>query len=155
MGYVRGTTPSNVRQYTAWCFLFALGTGMRTSEILRLRWQDVQPRYVRLFDTKNGLNRDVPLSSEMRALIALARGVDDKVVMPVGRDSIKNVFARAKKRAGVEGLIFKDSRHEAATQLSKKMDVLSLAKTTGHQDVKTLLTVYYNPTGDDLADLLD
>ena len=153
--YERGSVPTNVRHFTAWCFLFAIGTGMRTSEILRLTWQDVYPRYVRLHDAKNGYGRDVPLSKDMRDLIELVRGISGDVVIPISRDSVKNVFSRATKRAGIEGLIFKDSRHEAATNLSKKMDAMSLAKTTGHRDLKTLLNVYYNPTGDDLADLLD
>ncbi|MGA3703375.1 tyrosine-type recombinase/integrase [Ralstonia pseudosolanacearum] len=38
---------------------------MRRSEFLALRWQDVelQDRFVRLHDTKNGDARDVPLST--------------------------------------------------------------------------------------------
>ena len=59
------------------------------------------------------------------------------------------------QRAGVQGLWFRDSRHEASTQLAKVLEnPMDLAKVTGHKDLKTLLNVYYNPTGDELAEKL-
>lgn len=49
----------------------------------------------------------------------------------------------------------RDSRHEASTQLAKALEnPMDLAKVTGHKDLKTLLNVYYNPTGDELAEKL-
>lgn len=148
-------TRRDVRPRVAWVFLFALGTGMRTSEICRMAWADVRGQYVHVPDSKNGQSRNVPLSDDMAALIELARGVDEVRVMPVSPDTVKNVFRRACLRAGVQGLWFRDSRHEASTQLAKVLEnPMDLAKVTGHKDLKTLLNVYYNPTGDELAEKL-
>lgn len=155
LGHVPGQPPADVRQRVAWVFLFALGTGMRTSEITSMRWSNVHRAYVRIPDSKNGHGRDVPMSDDVAALIECARGLDDDWVMPVSADSVKNVFRRACQRAGVQGLWFRDSRHEASTQLAKILEnPMDLAKMTGHKDLKTLLNVYYNPTGDELAEKL-
>ena len=155
LSYVRGTVPTDVRQYTAWCFLLALGTGMRTSELVNVTWDNVFPTHIHLPDTKNDDFRNVPLTYAMRDHVALMRGIDPVRLVPISRDSLKNVFRRALLRAGVEGMVFKDSRHEAATQMAKKLGVMDLAKITGHRDTKTLLNVYYNPTGEELAEKLN
>ena len=39
--------------------------------------------------------------------------------------------------------------------MAKKLGVMDLAKITGHRDTKTLLNVYYNPTGEELAEKLN
>jgi len=60
------------------------------------------------------------------------------------------LFRKAVGRAGIQDLHFHDSRHEAITRLSKKMDVLDLARTVGTRDLKTLMT-YYERSAADLA----
>lgn len=59
-----------------------------------------------------------------------------------------------KEKAAVEGLSFHDSRHEAVTRLSKKLDVLALARMIGHKNIRELMT-YYNETAEELAARLD
>jgi len=50
--------------YIAAIIEFAIETGMRRSEILKLRWCDVdlENGFTSLFDTKNGEDRRVPLT---------------------------------------------------------------------------------------------
>ena len=50
-------------------------------------------------------------------------------------------------------LRFHDSRAEAIWRLSKKLDVLELARVIGHRDIKSLL-IYYQTDADELADRL-
>jgi len=59
----------------------------------------------------------------------------------------------AAKRAQIEDLHFHDSRAEAIWRLSKKLDVLELARVIGHRDLKSLM-IYYQADADELADKL-
>jgi integrase len=98
--------------------------------------------------TKNGQSRDVPLS---------ARALEIWKMVPEGfglnAPILDALFRKAKKNAGIEGLTFHDTRHEAITRLAQKLDVLDLARMVGHTNVKQLLT-YYNPTAEDIASRL-
>jgi len=64
------------------------------------------------------------------------------------------LFRRACIDAGVEGITFHDSRSAALMRLSKKLDILDLARMTGHKDLKSLM-IYYRKTASELADQLD
>lgn len=59
-------------------------------------------------------------------------------------------FAKGRKKALIEDLHFHDSRHVGITKLSKKMDILELARSVGIRDLKTLM-VYYNETAEEIA----
>jgi integrase len=151
LGY-DGGEPENAMQRTALAFLFALETAMRAGEICGLKWADIKPKSAVLPHTKNGDAREVPLSTRAREIIAL---------LPKGRPTVfdlnnasRDVFWRAAaKRAGVVNLHFHDARSEAIWRLSKKLDVMELARMIGHRDLKSLL-IYYQTTADELADRL-
>ena len=60
-----------------------------------------------------------------------------------------------RKACGLEHLVFYDTRHTAATNLSKKLsNVLELSAVTGHRSLKSLQR-YYHPTPADIASKLD
>ncbi|MGC8211357.1 site-specific integrase [Ralstonia pseudosolanacearum] len=83
--------------------ILAVETAMRRSEFLALRWQDVelQDRFVRLHDTKNGDARDVPLSTRAASMLAgLPRHISGQV-FPVSADAVKKSFSRAAVRISV------------------------------------------------------
>ena len=50
-------------------------------------------------------------------------------------------------------LHFHDSRAEAIWRLSKKFDVMELARVIGHRDLRSLM-IYYQVSADELADRL-
>lgn len=151
-GYVVGTRPTTQRHYVAWCFLFALETAMRASEIVGMQWSNVKEKYIRLPTTKNNAVRNVPILQSAVDLLDLMRGTDDVMVIPVSGDTLKNTFRRVSKAAGIENLNFHDTRHEAATRLARLMPIEDLSKVTGHKDYGVLINTYYNPTADELAD---
>ncbi|WP_028955887.1 site-specific integrase [Sulfitobacter sp. 20_GPM-1509m] len=135
-------------------FLFAIETAMRAGELSRLEWGDIDlvSRVARLHKTKNGYPRDVPLSKEaVRLLEALPRMTP---AFGLTADQVSVLFAKVRRRAGINGLTFHDSRHEAITRLAKKLDVLALARMVGHRDLRQL-SVYYNETAAELAKRLD
>lgn len=61
---------------------------------------------------------------------------------------------KVRNRAGPKGFTFHDSRHTACTKLAQKLKPMDMAKMLGHRDLRSTL-VYYNPRGEDLADMLD
>lgn len=139
-------TNKTARVFHAW--LFAIETAMRAGEIVGLRWEDIEGRVAHLPKTKNGDARDVPLSSEaVRLLEALPR-MDP--VFGLTTAQVDALWRKLRDRAGVEDLRFHDSRHHAITELSKKLDVLELARMVGHRDLKMLL-VYYEGSAADMA----
>jgi len=72
LGY-DGGAPETASQRVALAFELALETAMRSGEITGLVWGRVQEKYVTLPKTKNGDQRDVPLSKRAREILALLR----------------------------------------------------------------------------------
>lgn len=144
----KSTEPTTKQHRIALAFLFAIETAMRAGEICSLAKGDVEGRVARLHMTKNGRPRDVPLSA--RALEIWKLVPDGFGLTPAILDAL---FRKAKNNAGIEGLTFHDSRHEAITRLAQKLDVLDLARMVGHTNINQLRT-YYNPTAEDIASRL-
>jgi integrase len=143
--------PQSQTQMAVMAFLFAIETAMRSGEILGLTWADVHPRHVVLPKTKNGDSREVPLSPKARVLLAALRGFEKPFDIANGtRDAL---FRKLVKQAGIENLVFHDSRAQAIYQLSKKLGIMDLARVIGHRDLKSLM-IYYNESADALADRL-
>jgi len=144
------------RQKVAIAFLIALETAMRQGEIAKTRWSDVHidERYIFLPHTitKTAVSRNVPLSA--RAVELIGRLDHDKETMlGVSAGVVSTMFRAAVANCGIEDLTFHDARHEATTRLAGKLQVLDLARVTGHRDIKQLMT-YYNKDARELAGLL-
>lgn len=134
----------------ALAFLVALRTGMRAGEILALTPEsvDLRARVAHLKNTKNGDDRDVPMT---RAAARLFEGWSG---WTVGSASLDALFRKARDRCGIKDLHFHDSRAEALTRLARKVDVLTLAKISGHRDINLLSTVYYRESASQIASRL-
>lgn len=145
-------TAATARAFHA--FLFAIETGMRAGEIVGLTWAriDVTRRVAHLPLTKNGTARDVPLSREaIRLLQALPAA---EPVFGLTTRQLDVLWRKLRDRAAVVGLTFHDSRAEAVTRLSQKLDALSLARMIGHRNIAQLMT-YYREDAQALAKRLD
>ena len=145
-GYHRGKLETKTA-YVCAAFLFAIETGMRAGEVIGLRAERIRGRVAHLPKTKNGEARDVPLSKEaMRILeqmpLELWQGITSS-----SRDAL---WRKIRNRAGIDDLHFHDSRHEAVTRLSKKLNVLELARMIGHKDIRELMT-YYEDDAEEVA----
>src|SRR5690625_1610606 len=154
MGYQRQGEVETTSQAAAMCMLVALRTGMRAGELTGMTWGQVFERHCHLPKTKTGRPRDVPLSLKAKALIERMRGWHDELVFGISPATLDTLFRRYRDRAGLEGFTFHDTRHTAATMISRKVDVLDLCKIFGWADPKMAM-VYYNPDAESLADLLD
>lgn len=130
-------TPARRRVLDA--FLFAEECAMRAGEICKAT---VSGSVATLRDTKNGTARLVPLSKRALELFR-----DGFALTPASMDALwRQMTADAK----IEDLHFHDSRREAITRLSKKLDIYELARTVGHKNLNQLLT-YYATSAEDLA----
>jgi integrase len=140
--------------------LLAVETAMRLSEIVGLRWSDVNiaTRTVTLRETKNGSCRLVPLSPDAIAVFqGLPRRIDGKVFGVAG-PSISQAWGRAVERAGaayrqrclatgvtpkekyLSDLHFHDLRHEATSRLFERgvFGTMEVASITGHKTLQML-----------------
>lgn len=151
LGYPGDVKSANVQ--VAVCLLLALETAMRAGEIVGLTWADVHPKYVSLPMTKNGDQRNVPLSTKAVSLIESMRGVDKVVVFTVSNQSLDVLFRRARDKCKIEGLHFHDSRATACTRLAKVLTVMELARMIGHRDPKSLM-IYFRETAAEISDKL-
>lgn len=109
----------------------AIHTGMRKGEILGLRWERIEldkdlgfNAHVRLYDTKNGEARGVPLNqAAMLALTALepdpAKRQGSVFKRKNGEDwgQIRTAFENAVTLAGLADFRFHDLRHTAASHM--------------------------------------
>ena len=133
-------------------FLIAIETAMRLNEICTLQKEHIHinDRYVTLIDSKNGDKRHVPLSNKAQEL--MQQYLDTELT--ITNETASTLFRRYMKRAGIEGIHFHDSRHEALTRLAQKLEVLDLARMVGHRDPRSLM-IYYNATATEIASRLD
>jgi integrase len=144
---------------------------MRECYTLDISQVNAAKRTIHLERSKNGDNRQVPMSSVVREVlvdyIAAHRGEinarggrlfpfwdGDASVRELDRISaeVSRMFRDAFERAGVVGLHFHDLRHEATCRLYERTplsDVL-IAKITGHRDLR-MLRRYASLRGSDLA----
>lgn len=148
-------------------FLIALETAMRLREIYTLTSDqiDTARRTIFLDRTKNGDNRQVPLSSVIAPKLAAAIYGRSGLLFPwwdgnLSHAALKRLtallsrqFARIFDAAGCPDLRFHDLRHEATSRLFERttMSEFEIAKITGHRSPRMLMR-YANLRGSHLAD---
>lgn len=159
-GYRTGERPRTKGCEAAWAFLVGLRTAMRASEIigLTLATVNLQSRVVRLDQHKTAAivgTRHVPVTKQAGRLLGQLAGF-------AREDERQGLFTQTAARldanwrkllshAAVEGLHFHDSRAEALTLMSRKVDVMTLARISGHRDLKVLMDTYYRERPEEIA----
>jgi integrase len=103
----------------------ALHTGMRKSEVLRLKWEHVNLRqeYLEILDQKNGDYSTIPLDKRaLEILRSIPRRLDSPYVF-TGKIKgqpywdLKRQFEEAVKKSKLEGVAFHTLRHTAASHM--------------------------------------
>lgn len=132
-------------------FLFAIETAMRSGEILAItrKTYDTARKVVRVPTSKTGAARTVPLSKRAVELLDKLPGAGDRL-FSISDESRDVLFRKARDRSGVADLHFHDTRREGTSRMAKKVDVLTLARITGHKDLKMLL-IYYQTDMEEVA----
>lgn len=160
-GYDFEHIPLTVQNRTGAAMLFAIETAMRAGEICKAKWSDLKSegKILHIPITKNGHPRDIPLSTFARKIInhlGLIKNENDDRIFQIDSASLDATFRTLKDRAGLANadLHFHDTRREALSRMSKKVEVMTLAKISGHRDLKILLNTYYAPNIEEVVDLL-
>lgn len=143
-----GGPPERPGHEVAIAFLLAIETAMRAGEVLRAI-PNLRDRTAYLGKTKNGASRTVPLSARA---VELYRLIPDGFTLRSG--NLDALFRKARDAVGLHDIHFHDTRHTAITRLARKLDVLDLARMTGHKDLKAL-QIYYNAPASEIATRLD
>ena len=69
----------------------------------------------------------------------------------VGANEASTLFSRLVKQLMLGDLHFHDARATALTLLSRKVDVMTLAKISRHKDINLLQRVYFRESEEDIA----
>lgn len=132
----------------------ALATGMRYSEILSLKWENVdlgeRQIIIRAESSKSGKQRTVPINLSLQAILLrlkrMNKGMSDYVFLYKDPKSgklrhvitIRRAFTAACKRAKIKNLHFHDLRHTVGTRLNASgVDPISIKNILGHANLKT------------------
>lgn len=115
---------------------FALWTGCRREEILRLTWPDMKGDHVRIIG-KGGKERVIPLLGG--AIEAAGEGKDiGPVFEPMHIDTITHRFKKIARACGMEDVTFHTLRHSSATRMVEsgiRLEIIQ--KILGHSDIST------------------
>lgn len=132
----------------------ALMTAMRTSEILGLRWENVNLErrqiIIKAESCKSGKPRIIPINSTLFAELGKLKNMNNGVSRHVFlyRDtktgklrpvkSVRKAFNMACKRGNIKDLKFHDLRHTASTRLiDKGANPVAVQRILGHANLKT------------------
>ena len=145
--------------------VLAIETGMRSGELLAMRWEHVNltNRAVLMPDTKNGIPRTVPLSTRaLSAIQVLPRSINGQLFSS-GYHSIHNAFQLAVTKAQatepsnirfLRGQRFHDLRHEAVTRLFEMgFKAIEVGMVSGHKTL-SMLQRYTHLRSEDLVSKL-
>lgn len=154
LDYRPGRAPETKQQEVALAFLVALRTAMRAGEVLSLGRETLNlARRIATVDHKTqhitGRPRTVPLTL---AAIRLLRPVADRPrCFTITSATLDTLFRKARDRLMIQDLHFHDTRAEALTRLSRKVDLWTLSRISGHKDVNLLANTYYRESAEDIA----
>lgn len=157
LGYRTGRKPRTRQQEVALAFLLSLRTGMRAGEVLSLgdSTVNVEARSATVSHKTQhitGRPRVVPLS---RHALRLLKPCLPGNVFTVSSASLDALFRKARDSLLIKDLHFHDARADALTRFAKKVDVMELARISGHKDLRVLLEHYYRVTPAEIAARLD
>ncbi len=129
---------------------FAIGTGMRRGEILRLDWSDIDLDYgiIHVHVSKSGSSRDIPILSSLKSVLLGMNPQASGRVFPLSEKQVEYDFKTARNKAGINGLHFHDLRHTFASHFMMSGGLLStLQLMLGHSDIRmTQRYAHFSPT---------
>ena len=144
---------SNSAQHLRPILFTAIHTGMRKSEILSLKWCNIDLENniitVEPTNTKSKRLKRIPINSTLRRVLLeqkLKTSFSENVFLnPEGKpyqrgDSLKRCFEGALRRANIQGLRFHDLRHTAATRMIESgASIVAVSKILGHSSLITTM----------------
>jgi integrase len=136
----------------------AVHTGMRKSEILGLKWEQInlETGFIYLGETKNDEPREVPLNETLTGLLKRHTpsrfGKGYVFTWPAGRPvrDIRGSFEAACRKAGIENFRFHDLRHTWASHMIMSGEPMLTVMTLGGWKSTAMLQRYAHLAPDHL-----
>lgn len=125
----------------------ALQTGMRKSEILELKWSniDFEYGYIELLETKSGQSRKIPISEKLNSILCDLKQNNNEYVFVNPQTNTKykdihNSFKSVKNEANINNFRFHDLRHTVATRMVEKgIGLVEVKDILGHSKIETTM----------------
>lgn len=117
----------------------ALHTGMRSREILGLRWENVNLAggFIHIVNSKNGKGRHVPIRSRLRALLDTLEPRSEGSVFNLPHIMRRRFFEKAVAEAEIVDFTFHDLRHTFASWFAMSSgDLAALKEILGHGTIQ-------------------
>lgn len=136
-------------------FKLLISTGLRCSELLSIKWSDIDFTASR-FDVVilkqkckfRGKVKTLPMLAETKSLLLALRPEiysEEQTIYQIKPQTLQSVFTRAATQAGISGLSLHDLRTEAISRmLELGLPVPIVACFTGHRDHSTIIRIYTN-----------
>lgn len=146
-------------QHLYWFILISLHTGLRKSNVLRLRWSmiDLNERKIELPGEfmKNRRQLVLPIHPELESKLRHYRSFRaSDIVLGKRFNDVFESFRGIKKRAGLSNLVVHDLRHTASTWFHMRLP-WNYAEVLLGRKIRHISGVYFHPPFWDLRDRVD
>jgi len=146
---------NNASEFLKPILVIAINSGMRRSEILNLKHDDIDfnQEYLTVRDSKNNESRIIPLNKTLKETIRpLLKNNNneylfgDQIIKQCRR--VENQFYKALKLSGINKCTFHDLRHTFASRLVMAgVDIVTVQELMGHKSI-IMTKRYSHPTPD-------
>jgi integrase len=123
-----------------WIITFALETGLRRGEIVKLKWEDIDrsKNTARVSESKSGYVRHIPLSPKANECLE-SIPTQSEYVFDTTNSAIASAWKRLRKTAKVKRVRFHDFRHEAISRFFEKgLTIPEVMSISGHRTASML-----------------
>jgi site-specific recombinase XerD len=152
-------------------YLFAYNTGMRRSEIINLKWNDIEEGFIFIrcnsdFQTKTNEERVIPINETLNKILLAQKPkilelTKNQFVFTVNNEAIREDLISKKFKRLVRKLKLNESfkfhslRGSFLTNLVKVTDLSTAMKLTGHKQLSTVQKHYLSSQMGDVIKAMD
>ena len=143
-------------EYLKGIVIVALNTGLRKSNILELRWEQINFdfNFIEVLENKGNKHLLIPLNEKLIQFFSNKPDVERKGYIFINPETglpykdIKKAWSTALEKANIENFRFHDLRHTFATRLiEKNIDIVVAKELMGHADISTIM-IYVHSDAD-------
>ena len=143
-------------EYLKGIVIVALNTGLRKSNILELRWEQINFdfNFIEVLENKGNKHILIPLNEKLIQFFSNKPDVERKGYIFINPETglpykdIKKAWSTALEKANIENFRFHDLRHTFATRLiEKNIDIVVAKELMGHADISTTM-IYVHSDAD-------
>lgn len=145
LGYLRLICREDMRDLVT----VAMDTGMRRGELLRLKWEDVDNNTIRVWETKNGKPRSIPMTKRVAVILKLRFNSNPqqdmlrRLVFPLTEDAVRVTWDRVRAFMGFSDdphFVFHMLRHTFISRLVQRgVSLRVVADLAGHTSITTTM----------------